>query len=74
MKAVRRIAPKCETCRFFSQDKDIEGHDLETELGAGVCRRRSPRSPQSVSNQKRQFPVVWDNEWCGEWETKRGAS
>jgi len=76
MKAVRKIAPKCETCRFFSQVAETDGV-IHADIidGLGLCRRYAPRPGVGEHGElETDFPRVYDTDWCGEWETKRGAS
>ena len=77
MKAVRKIAPKCETCRFFSDSEEeprLSADDRSVNFG--ICRRRPPVPNHGYDGDDAlgSFPIVVDEDWCGEWETKRGAS
>lgn len=60
-------AERCETCRFFWQDRDL------TE-----CRRYAPRrmlvdvdtstlEDEDSSASFRLWPSVFATDWCGEW-------
>lgn len=50
----------CKSCRFF----------LDTDEGAGVCRRH-PAVPVAVGDQVySHFPVMLDSGWCGEYKLK----
>lgn len=74
MKPVRKIPPKCKTCRFFSQDKNRDGiTDTDIADGEGLCRRHAPRAAAGDHGEWfPDFPRVYDTDWCGEWQGKGG--
>lgn len=74
MKPAHKIQPKCKACRFFSQNAAVDGLTAEEiKEGEGFCRRHAPH-PRKVEHGDLlvEFPRVYDNEWCGEWQRKGG--
>lgn len=49
---------ECSNCKFYSGDRH------------GICRRYPPKiiGFDSMDNQNSEFPVVDQDDWCGEWE------
>jgi len=73
MKPVRKIPPKCKTCRFFSGKKDDPRLSLdEINFLQGVCRRHAPIPYQGEEDELCSFPLVMDEDWCGDWQGKGG--
>lgn len=83
------ITEGCASCRFWKQlDPDGDSADADggyevTEFGTGLCRRLPPASRRtelesslnSMDAARTAFwPVTWDEDWCGEFETRAGKS
>lgn len=67
---------RCGNCRFFHVHNE---DDKPTELGD--CRRYPPVLPnfKEQVDEIRQVtggirPVVWDGDWCGEWQPLRSPN
>ncbi len=60
---------RCQSCRFYCVEQNREG--------AGLCRRRPPVVPTRMgdrfSNDSAIFPVVFDDDWCGEFEPRTAS-
>lgn len=54
--------PTCATCRYFDR----------TGSGYGWCRRYAPRSYVGIEHRDEAaasyFPLVAEDDWCGEWQ------
>ena len=74
MKPVRKIPPKCKTCRFFSGGQEEERLSWDDrQCSHGVCRRYAPRPVMAGEESDYcNFPIVSDTDWCGEWQGKGG--
>lgn len=48
----------CENCRYSEFENEIKG--------TMFCRRYAPRPGTDFE----EWPLVWDEDWCGEWEEK----
>lgn len=67
---------RCETCRFWDSDTDVEGDDR------GECRRFPPvliqasldKSDRWAESYHRQFPGTDSFDWCGEWQPTAAAA
>jgi hypothetical protein len=57
--------PTCQTCRFFAP---FARQDPRLPDRAGWCRRFPPSSPQPGLRFS-DFPGVFANSWCGEWQS-----
>ena len=56
-------AERCETCRFL---ESIDG-----KIEPGYCKRYPPRTSDALlllNAMSDIQPVVWSNDWCGEWQ------
>lgn len=53
---------KCKKCRYFDQ--------LKVRLDRGYCHRFPPAPDGKNFNTKDNFPVMSENDWCGEFEKK----
>ena len=47
---------KCKTCRYSEVSPDVED--------AIFCKRYAPRPGIDFE----EWPIVWENDWCGEFE------
>lgn len=54
---------KCLTCYFF-REEDGERND------EGGCHRQSPRPTLEIEFYKSMWPIVSEDDWCGEWKSK----
>ena len=72
----------CKSCRWFEAAPDYYGDDdMTDELAAekqeyGFCRRHapSPRQFDPAKNLEYSWPLVWQGEWCGEWQPRKEAT
>lgn len=59
--------PTCATCRYFDR----------TGSGYGWCRRYAPRSYVGIEHRDEAaasyFPLVAEDDWCGEWRATEAA-
>lgn len=66
------MSESCKTCRFWSEYGEVQrirSGSTETVL-AGHCRRRAPQLTQrGDSAPKTAFPLMFDCEWCGEYQS-----
>lgn len=57
------MAPRCSDCRFSkplpNKGRNGDGHEVVVHL----CRRHPP---QVMMNGQSTYPVVGEDEWCGE--------
>jgi len=66
---------KCVACQFYDRN---EAHPTDKGLRWGKCRRTGPivHPVSAVSNKAYMVEGIWphvrDDDWCGEWEAKRG--
>lgn len=67
---------QCETCVFWKRKNDISE--------AGRCRRYAPKPinwfvPDSGEEDDAEptpeavWPVTWNDDWCGEWQSMFGG-
>lgn len=72
----------CKSCRFFEATPDYyEGEDMTDELVCdkteyGFCRRHAP-SPKPFNPDvalECSWPLVWQGEWCGEYQQTEEAT
>lgn len=71
----------CKSCRWFEAEPDyFDEEDMSDELVAekdeyGFCRRHAP-SPRQFDPAKcieYSWPLVYDSQWCGEWQQRQEA-
>lgn len=55
------MSESCKTCRFWHPSATMEEN--------GECRRRAPNVPFTWT---KRFPNAAEDDWCGEYEGKRG--
>lgn len=59
------MAPRCSDCKFSkllpNKGRNGDGHEVIVHL----CRRYPP---QVMVNGQSTYPVVGDDEWCGEFQ------
>lgn len=56
------VPVKCGTCKFY------EPRPTQTNRPYGECRRYAPR-PVMVEDGN-EFPLIFEEVWCGEWSAK----
>lgn len=60
----------CSSCRFFAER--IFGNKVmrrpATGEALGDCRLHAPRVVKSGGSVSTQFPSVWGNDWCGDYQ------
>lgn len=64
------LDPNCKTCTFRRQGQEKDGDET------GECRRHAPTARtfpvreqrSSLQENYAQWPVVFDDDWCGEWQ------
>ncbi len=68
---------RCSNCWFFRPDPDFDEVRAKGDMGNGECRRRSPviiraRDLDDADAARTEWcwPVVCDEDWCGEFEPK----
>jgi len=68
--------PGCDTCRYGFEEPC--GAVLARDRGAGwgVCRRHAPYvivvpSPEHEAFSQAAFPRVSENDWCGEYQSRK---
>ena len=62
--AKKKIKETCENCRFACNEV--------TALSFYECRRNAPSVMNHYgSEETSQWPIVYRDKWCGEWEPKK---
>jgi len=61
----------CENCKFY-KTINSSATSTRTELDFGECRKHAPTHHSGVGTgyEKKLFPIVLWNNWCGEYEVK----
>ena len=63
---------RCETCRYWLGPAEHRTTDDGAVVGnSGRCRRYPPTLVIQGESIGYPFPVVRDDDWCGEWRGKR---
>jgi hypothetical protein len=65
---VKPMTESCSTCRFFGPPGSVVDWKTMDNVAKAECHRYPPR----VSEHER-YPLVRAEEWCGEFEAKKGA-
>jgi len=60
------MSEQCSTCRFFGKSSAGSRHH--------VCRRHPPHPMMVGGVSRSDFPVVLEDDWCGEWKGERVTS
>ncbi len=69
----------CSNCRFsHPEEEDLKARDLWEEDNPGplFCRRYAPRPMKNDGEDTATewtWPIVWKENWCGEWAAPREA-
>lgn len=56
------VAKSCKTCKFYLMH---EYENVAEDSDYGMCRRFPPTR---VNSRDSSFPIVIDDNWCGEWK------
>lgn len=78
---------ECRSCRWFEcassffnaqTPEDVERIVEESYLASkpteyGFCRRHAPRPHGGNNIEDVTWPLVWEDEWCGEWIAAKEA-
>lgn len=64
----------CETCHYFDGYTTLRAHeqrDIDSgSVAAGYCRCHAPVCGGTSEHTYTTHPVVFVNEWCGEWDNR----
>lgn len=57
----------CEKCKFYDPAESAASKST-TVSEHGLCRRHAPSETRGKSDEVSDWPIVYCDDWCGEWQ------